>query len=172
MHRPQPNKWALAFFRWFCHPDFKEEIEGDLLERFSEYSKAYGTAKANRLFFQEVIFLFRPAITGNLYQLTNTDVMINTKQNKRLVSILGSALALLLIPFVAMHFSNEVNWKVLDFVVAAILLMGTGLILELILRKITSRKKRIIFSLILFMILFLLWAELAVGLFGSPLAGS
>ena len=31
---PQPPPWLLRFFRWFCHPDFVEDIEGDLLERY------------------------------------------------------------------------------------------------------------------------------------------
>ena len=29
-----PTRWALAFFRWFCNPEMKEYIEGDLLELY------------------------------------------------------------------------------------------------------------------------------------------
>ena len=35
-----------------------------------------------------------------------------------------------------MQFTNEVNWTLFDFVVAGILLLGTGLIFNLVVRKI------------------------------------
>jgi hypothetical protein len=71
-----------------------------------------------------------------------------------------------------MLFTSEVNWSLFDFVVAGVLLYGTGLVLELILRKGRSTKQRIIAAVILFVVLFLVWAELAVGIFGTPFAGS
>lgn len=92
--------------------------------------------------------------------------------NKRLVTIIAVAVALLLIPLVAMNFSNEVNWSAFDFIVGGTLLIGTGLVIEFILRKIKTLKLRIIFGLVLFLVLFLIWAELAVGVFGTPFAGS
>ncbi len=142
------------------------------MERFNTYSEKYGQVKANHLFIKDVILLFRPAIIGNIYQLTNTETMIITKQNKRLVTIVTTAIALLLIPLVAMNFTNEVNQKIFDFVVAGILLCGTGLAFEFILRKIKTRRNRIVLGIALFLTLFLIWAELAVGILGTPIAGS
>lgn len=95
-----------------------------------------------------------------------------TNQNKRLVTILATAIILLLIPLIAMKFTNEVNWKTFDFIVAGILLIGTGLTLELILRKIKTIRYRILFGIALFLFLLLIWAELAVGILGTPFAGS
>jgi hypothetical protein len=95
-----------------------------------------------------------------------------TNQNKRLVTILATAIAILLIPLLAMKFTNEVNWKIFDFLVAGIILIGTGLTLEFILRKIKTRRYRIVFGITLFVVLFLIWTELAVGIFGTPFAGS
>ena len=168
----KPSQIALTFFYWFCHPDFREEIEGDLIERFNIYSIKYGYNKANRLFIREVLFLFRPSIVGNIYHLTNTNTMEITNQNKRLVTILATAIAILLIPLIAMNFTNDVNWKIFDFLVAGVLLVGTGLALELILRKIKTLRYRVLFGIALFVVLFLIWAELAVGIFGTPFAGS
>lgn len=168
----KPSQIALAFFKWYCHPDYREEIEGDLMERFNIYSEKYGYIKANRLFIKEVVFLFRPSIVGNIYHLTNIDIMATNKQNKRLITILITATALLLIPLIAMNFSNEVNWSIFDFLVAGVLLIGTGLTLEFILRKVKTTKNRILFGIALFIALFLIWAELAVGIFGTPFAGS
>ena len=168
----KPSRIAFALFNWYCHPDYREEIEGDLMERFSSYSEKYGHNKANRLFIKEVLFLFRPSLIGNIYHLTNTDTMIINKQNKRLVTILTSTTALLIIPLIAMNFSNEVNWRFFDFVVAGILLIGTGLTFEFILRKMKSLRIRILFGISLLMVLILTWAELAVGILGTVIAGS
>lgn len=93
-------------------------------------------------------------------------------QNKRLAGILLFATIILIIPIIAMQFSNEVNWTISDFIVAGTLLFGTGLLLELVLRKVKIMSNRIILFSIIIALLLLTWIELAVGIFGSPLAGS
>lgn len=157
----------LSFFRWYCNPEYREEIEGDLFEKYDQHSKIYGRKKAGLLFSKEVILLFRPSII----RLKNKSINM-TLQNRRLTYILAGAAIILCIPFIAMKFTNEVNWNFFDFLVAGILLFGTGLVLEIILRRIKTKRSKIILSVILFLILFLIWAELAVGIFGSPIAGN
>ncbi len=93
-------------------------------------------------------------------------------KNKRLIIILIVVAVILTIPLVAMQFTTEVNWSLFDFVVAGILLLGTSLVIELILRNVKLLNHRILLSVIVLFILFLVWAELAVGLFGTPFAGS
>lgn len=93
-------------------------------------------------------------------------------KNKRLLIILAVAATILSIPFIAMQFTAEVNWDIFDFVIMGILLFGTGLVCEFILRNVQSTKNRIIICGAVLFALFLLWAELAVGIFGSPIAGS
>jgi hypothetical protein len=93
-------------------------------------------------------------------------------KNTRLTIILATASTLLMIPLVAMQFTNEVNWSASDFIIMGILLFGTGIICELILRKFTTLKKRIIVCGLVLFGFFLIWAELAVGVFGTPFAGS
>ena len=95
-----------------------------------------------------------------------------TAQNKRLSLILLSAAMLLLIPFIAMQFTNEVDWTASDFTVMGVLLFGTGLVCEFILRTVKSIEYRLVFIAVALVVLFLIWAELAVGIFGTPLAGS
>lgn len=91
---------------------------------------------------------------------------------KRFYAILAIVLILLLIPLVAMQFTNEVNWSLFDFIAAGVLLLGTGFGIELVLQKVRSRKNRIVILGIIIFLLLLLWAELAVGVFGSSLAGN
>ena len=92
--------------------------------------------------------------------------------NKRLKIILFIIALLLLIPFVAMQFTEEVNWQAGDFVVASVLLLGTGLLCELVLRNVTKTSYRIVLCMTILVLLFLIWAELAVGLFGTIFSGS
>jgi hypothetical protein len=94
------------------------------------------------------------------------------KNNKRFVLIILGISTLLTVPLITMQFSDEVNWSVYDFMVAAILLFGTGIICELVLRTIKKRNLRTIICLTILGTLFLIWAELAVGVFGTPFAGS
>jgi peptidoglycan/LPS O-acetylase OafA/YrhL len=92
-------------------------------------------------------------------------------QNKRLIIILSVVAFLLLIPFIAMQFTNEVNWNLFDFVAAAVLLLGTGLLCEFVMRKVKKNTHRIIICFALLLVLLLIWVELAVGIFGSSIAG-
>ncbi|SCY17981.1 hypothetical protein SAMN05192588_1534 [Nonlabens sp. Hel1_33_55] len=98
--------------------------------------------------------------------------MIIKSQNRRLFTILTIALGILLIPAIAMLFTTEVNWSAFDFIVMGFLLVSTGLALEFILRKVQTSRNRILLGVALLVALFLVWAELAVGIFGSPFAGS
>ena len=93
------------------------------------------------------------------------------KQNKRLLTIVSVVLILLLIPLIAMLFSDQVKWTLFDFIVAGILLLGVGLTIEFILRKVKTTKLRIALCVALFLGFFLVWAELAVGIFGTPFGG-
>jgi hypothetical protein len=93
-------------------------------------------------------------------------------QNKRLFGIVLTVAFLLLIPLIAMQFTNEVAWTLSDFVIMGVLLLGTGLMCELIIRKVKKTEYRIVICGAVLVALFLVWAELAVGIFGTPFAGS
>lgn len=91
---------------------------------------------------------------------------------KSILTLLFIVFILLLIPSIAMLFTNEVNWSVRDFAMAGILLFGTGLLIIFVLRKVKSTKKVILISGIILLLLLLVWVELAVGIFGSAMAGN
>jgi hypothetical protein len=98
--------------------------------------------------------------------------LLIVKSNIRLIAILLCIALLLLIPLIAMQFRSDVVWSSFDFISAAILLLSAGLSIELILRKIKTTKFRIMAFVVLVLFLFLIWAELAVGIFGSPFSGN
>jgi len=93
-------------------------------------------------------------------------------QNKRLKPIVGVIITLLLIPFVAMQITDEVKWDLVDFIIAGVLLLSVGLLIEFVLRKLNNRTYRVIVLVVIILLFLLLWIELAVGIFGSPIAGS
>lgn len=77
----------------------------------------------------------------------------------------GAVAALLLLPLVAMQFTAEVNWGAEDFAAAAMLLIGTGLALEVAARVLVGPVRRALAAAVIVAVVVLVWAELAVGLF-------
>lgn len=82
------------------------------------------------------------------------------------------ASALLLLPLLAMQFTSEVNWSLFDFAVAAVLLFGTVTAIEFVLVKVRKPIYRLALCATVVVALVLIWLELAVGIFGTPLSGS
>lgn len=95
-----------------------------------------------------------------------------TFQNKRLIGIVVAVALLLSVPLIGMQFSKEVDWKLFDFIIMGTLLLGTGLLCEFVLRKVTRIEYRIVICAAILLGFFLIWAELAGGLFGTRFAGS
>ena len=77
----------------------------------------------------------------------------------------------MLIPLVVMQFTDEVAWTIMDFVIMGILLLGAGVLIEVVTRKV-KKQNRIVLYVAIFLSFLLVWAELAVGIFGTPFAGS
>lgn len=93
-------------------------------------------------------------------------------KNKRLIIILAAVPLLLLIPFIGMQISAEINWSLFDFLLMGVILLVAGLFLELVLRNMRGKENRIAVVAIIFIVFLLIWAELAVGILGTPFAGS
>jgi hypothetical protein len=102
--------------------------------------------------------------------------VVGTQRQGKLGRDLGRVLlgtgAILLVPLVAMRYTREVNWGPLDFAVAGVLLAGIGSLFVLLTRKLRTAPQRRAVGGGLLLTLVLVWAELAVGIFGSPIAGS
>ena len=93
--------------------------------------------------------------------------------NSRMIFKLFIAVAvLLLVTLVAMQFTEQVTWTLSDFVAMSFLLLGTGLLLALLWRKEGHRTYRLAGMAVIVLAAILFWAELSVGIFGSPIAGT
>ena len=91
--------------------------------------------------------------------------------NKILRVALGTALVLL-VPLIAMLFTDEVQWNWFDFLVIGTLLVSAGLTYEFVVKRVKDNTRQTALVIVLIASVLLAWAELAVGLFGSPFAGS
>lgn len=85
-------------------------------------------------------------------------------------SVLRVALAtvlILLIPLVAMQFTDEANWSAFDFIVMGALIFGIGFMYVLAVKYVTNMVYRIAIGFALGSTFIMIWANLAVGLIGS-----
>ncbi|WP_083262611.1 ABC transporter permease [Roseivirga sp. 4D4] len=75
-----PPQWPIWLLRKFLRPQYAEEIEGDLEERFLDDIQRYSAKKAKRQFVWQVVKLMRPALIkmiGGTQQLNNIGMLKN-----------------------------------------------------------------------------------------------
>lgn len=64
--KQQPPKFLLNLFNWFCHPEIKSYVEGDLFEIFQHYVKTKGVKVAYWKLTFEIIKLLRPSLMKSI----------------------------------------------------------------------------------------------------------
>jgi hypothetical protein len=116
----------------------------------------------------------RGLIARALWLFRETTAAIVRERVRSMATFVGgigrAALAtglLLLIPLLAMRFSDEVNWSLSDFVLMGTLIFGTALALELIVRRARSLAHRAALAIALAASFLLVWVNLAVGIIGD-----
>lgn len=93
-------------------------------------------------------------------------------QKQKTILIYTTPAVLLCIPLLGNIFSQEFDWSPGDFVIGAVLLFGTAFIIDLIQRIVKNKTHKILLGGAVLILLLLVWAELAVGIFGTPFAGN
>ena len=81
-------------------------------------------------------------------------------------------LFLLLIPLIGMTITDEINWSPFDFIIMGSLLIPLSIGINFVSNQTKNFKNRVLYIGILVLIFMLIWAELAVGIFGTPFGGS
>jgi dipeptide/tripeptide permease len=92
--------------------------------------------------------------------------------SSRLKKILISITVILTIPVLGKLYTDDFQWALPDFIIGAMLLYGTSFMIDVILRKVQKKSHRIALSGLILLVLLCIWAELAVGLIGTPFAGN
>jgi hypothetical protein len=85
----------------------------------------------------------------------------------RIAALAAVVALILMIPLVAMQFSDEWKWDLFDFVFAGTLLFGAGLTYELVAKKGGTAAYRVAVGLAVATALVLVWVNAAVGIIGD-----
>jgi hypothetical protein len=93
-------------------------------------------------------------------------------QKQTTLAIFAVPTLLMAVAFLGNLFIEGWNLSRFDFILAAILLFGTAGLISLVRTIVKNSNYKILISLLIVVILVLVWMELAVGLFGTPFAGS
>ena len=80
-------------------------------------------------------------------------------------------ISVLLVVFFASLLSAQVTWSIFDFLIGGALIFAFASV-EIFLWKKQHSQYRLFVVLFVLLVFLILWAEMAVGLFDSPLAGS
>ncbi|CAN5573477.1 hypothetical protein BH23BAC4_BH23BAC4_08590 [soil metagenome] len=78
-----------------------------------------------------------------------------------------AATLLLLLPLIAMQFTDEVHWTFGDFIFATVLILSVGLPIELVVRRTKSLRYRAGAGVALCAAFLIVWLSGAVGIIGS-----
>ena len=76
-------------------------------------------------------------------------------------------IAIIIITILLVPYLTRMPWTASDYVVAAVLLCGTGFMFELVTNNISSSKKKLVAGGAVLLVAIYIWAELAVGIFTS-----
>lgn len=89
----------------------------------------------------------------------------NVKPHNYVIRPIIGTVLILLVPLVAMQFSEEAQWELPDFVIISALLFSAGLAYELIVARLRNSNQRLIVGVAILLAVLYAWAELAVGIF-------
>lgn len=86
---------------------------------------------------------------------------------KRLIIWAVVIALILMVPLVAMQFTDEIDWNLFDFVIMGTVLIGIGIVYELVVRKSAKIVYRVAFGIGLTGAFLLFWVNGAVGIIGN-----
>ncbi|MCB0669099.1 MAG: ABC transporter permease [Saprospiraceae bacterium] len=120
-----PPRTAEKFLAWFIREDLKEEVQGDLLEKYLDHREKYSSRKANLLYWYQVLHYLRPFAIRNFYlpspnlyymfknYLKITFRNLNKQRLHSLINILGLSISLTAVFLLLLWVNDE--WQMDKF---------------------------------------------------------
>lgn len=118
-----PPNWILSFFRWYCRPDYLEDLEGDLRERFTRHKEEKDIHHAKRHFILDVLRLFRPGLIRSLpsrINIYNQDMFKNYLKvswrnlfsdfSYSIIKIVGLSIGMACVLLIVFHVKDELSY--------------------------------------------------------------
>ena len=152
--------WYARLLRLYSKP-FQERFGEGMEQTFNDLLRE--RAVENKGLFGCAVWMYAETCGGIMRDNFRGILM----QNKQALCILLVIAGLLMVPVVGMLISDEMNWGLGDFIVAGILLGGTGLVIEVAARLTPNNAYRAAVGIAVVTSLVLVWINLAVGLIGS-----
>jgi hypothetical protein len=124
-------RWVRFYTRDLPRPVAErriDEIDADLHDHIA-HERAHGTGER-----RIALGIASRMVRGLAADLSWRRQSLETTSRPTVRVALVTA-CILLVPLVAMQFTDEVDWGVFDFVLAGVLLAGSGLLIELAVRK-------------------------------------
>ena len=84
---------------------------------------------------------------------------------KKILRVFLVAAAILAIPLVMTNVSEEWDWDFSDFVIIGVLIVGAGVIYELVASRLKTNGTKLAALILAILAVMYVWAELAVGIF-------
>ena len=94
----------------------------------------------------------------------NAEHGMSRRGNRWRVMAWGAAAIMLLLPLIAMQFTDEVNWDLIDFIIFGAMLLAAGGALELASRMMSNKVYRAAVAVAVIAAFILIWVNGAVGI--------
>ncbi len=154
------RNWYATLLRLYPKP-YRERFGEPMEQTFNDLLRE--RAEEGKGLFGFALWMFVETFAG----IIRENITVIIMQNKSIIRIALTTAFILLMPLVAMQFTDEVAWDLFDFAVAGILLVGTGLTYELIARKASNIVYRAAVGVAVVTALLLVWVNGAVGIIGD-----
>ena len=139
-----------------------DEVDADLHDHIA-HERAYGSSN-RRIALSILSRMVRGLAADAAWCIHHTK---HRPVYRSTVGLVRATALVLLVPLVAMLFTDEVVWGPLDFVAAGALLLGIGLAYQMVARRAGNTAYRLAAGVALAAALLLVWTSLAVGIVGE-----
>ncbi|MEP0873128.1 hypothetical protein NDA01_25535 [Trichocoleus desertorum AS-A10] len=154
------RNWYAKLLRLYSKP-YYERFGEEMQQTFTDLLRE--RAQEGRGLFGCALWMFVETSAG----IMRENITSIIRQNKNIIYLALGTAFILLMPLIAMLFTNQVVWDLTDFIVAGTLIFGTGLAYELVARKGGTMAYRVAVGIALAAAFLLVWMNLAVGIIGS-----